>query len=107
MQRIYQLLPEVEKYLPTEDGLPPLGNALVWAWDTTKKVNTDLVDHKTIFPLELNTMPVGREVRFTGCVIWIHNEKRFASKEAFIGKALIYIGGNEHAPVIVVLSFLE
>jgi leucyl-tRNA synthetase len=37
MQRIYQLLPEVEKYLPTEDGLPPLGNALVWAWDTTKK----------------------------------------------------------------------
>jgi hypothetical protein len=35
------------KYLPTEDGLPPLGNALVWAWDTTKMVvNTDLVDHK-------------------------------------------------------------
>jgi leucyl-tRNA synthetase len=28
------ILPEVEKYLPTEDGLPPLGNALVWAWDS-------------------------------------------------------------------------
>jgi leucyl-tRNA synthetase len=39
------------KILPTEDGLPPLGNALVWAWDTAtnKVVNTDLVDHKTIF----------------------------------------------------------
>jgi leucyl-tRNA synthetase len=45
------VLPEVEKYLPTEDGLPPLGNAEVWAWDTAtnKVVNTDLVDHKTIF----------------------------------------------------------
>jgi len=28
------VLPEVEKYLPTEDGKPPLGNAEVWAWDT-------------------------------------------------------------------------
>jgi leucyl-tRNA synthetase len=40
----------------TEDGLPPLGNAAVWAWDS-KVVNTDLVDNQTIFPLELNTMP--------------------------------------------------
>ena len=53
------ILPEVANYLPTEDGLPPLGNAEVWAWDTTtnKIVNTNLVDHRTIFPLELNTMP--------------------------------------------------
>src|SRR5690606_9605540 len=28
------VLPEVEKYLPTEDGQPPLGNASVWAWDS-------------------------------------------------------------------------
>jgi leucyl-tRNA synthetase len=57
MQHLPIVLPEVE--IPTEDGLPPLGNAEVWAWDTTKNevVNTDLVDHKTIFPLELNTMP--------------------------------------------------
>jgi leucyl-tRNA synthetase len=45
------ILPEVEKYLPTEDGLPPLGNAAVWAWDTkaNKVVNTDLVDNKLYF----------------------------------------------------------
>jgi leucyl-tRNA synthetase len=45
------VLPEVEKYLPTEDGLPPLGNAEVWAWDTLKNkvVNTDLVDIKRFF----------------------------------------------------------
>jgi leucyl-tRNA synthetase len=57
MQHLPIILPR-EKYLPTEDGLPPLGNA-VWAWDTTanKVVNTDLVDNQTIFPLELNTMP--------------------------------------------------
>jgi leucyl-tRNA synthetase len=42
-----------------KDGLPPLGNADVWAWDTAtnKVVNTNLVDNKIIFPLELNTMP--------------------------------------------------
>jgi leucyl-tRNA synthetase len=96
------VLPEVEKYLPTEDGLPPLGNALVWAWDTAtnKVVNTDLVDHKTIFPLELNTMPGWAGSSF----YWMrymdaHNEKEFASKEAlaYWESVDLYIGGNEHA----------
>jgi leucyl-tRNA synthetase len=52
-------LPEVEKYLPTEDGDPPLGNAKTFAWDEAnqKVVDTDLIDEKTIFPLELSTMP--------------------------------------------------
>ena len=52
-------LPEVEKYLPTETGDPPLGNAAVWAWDSAANevVSNDKIDHKTIFPLELNTMP--------------------------------------------------
>ena len=52
-------LPEVEKYLPTEDGQPPLGNATVWAWDTHKNevVSNDLINNTTVFPLELNTMP--------------------------------------------------
>ena len=52
-------LPEVEKYLPTEEGEPPLGRAEVWAWDTTLNtvVENHKIDHKTIFPLELNTMP--------------------------------------------------
>ncbi|MEZ7515545.1 leucine--tRNA ligase [Flavobacterium frigidarium] len=96
------VLPEVEKYLPTEDGLPPLGNATVWAWDTTanKVVNTDLVDNTTIFPLELNTMPGWAGSSF----YWMrymdaHNETEFASKEAlaYWESVDLYIGGNEHA----------
>ena len=52
-------LPKVEKYLPTETGEPPLGRADVWAWDTktNEVVDNGLIDHKTVFPLELNTMP--------------------------------------------------
>ena len=52
-------LPEVEKYLPTEEGEPPLGRADVWAWntETAQVVSNDDVDNKTVFPLELNTMP--------------------------------------------------
>src|SRR5690606_17825441 len=52
-------LPEVEKYLPTETGEPPLGNATQWAWNTAKNevVDKELIDHKIVFPLELNTMP--------------------------------------------------
>ncbi|NRT13197.1 leucine--tRNA ligase [Flavobacterium sp. 14A] len=96
------VLPEVEKYLPTEDGLPPLGNATVWAWDTTanKVVNTDHVDNTTIFPLELNTMPGWAGSSF----YWMrymdaHNESEFASKEAlaYWESVDLYIGGNEHA----------
>ncbi|AWG21128.1 leucine--tRNA ligase [Flavobacterium faecale] len=96
------ILPEVEKYLPTEDGLPPLGNAAVWAWDTTinKVVNTDLVDNTTIFPLELNTMPGWAGSSF----YWMrymdaHNENEFASKEAlaYWESVDLYIGGSEHA----------
>jgi leucyl-tRNA synthetase len=72
---------------------------------TNKVVNTDLV-HKTIFPLELNTMPGWAEVRFTGCVIWMHNEKEFASKEAlaYWESVDLYIGGNEHADIYSVLE---
>ncbi|MGO4771614.1 leucine--tRNA ligase [Flavobacterium sp. W22_SRS_FK3] len=96
------ILPEVEKYLPTEDGLPPLGNAAVWAWDTKKNkvVNTDLVDNVSIFPLELNTMPgwAGSSwywMRYMDA----HNENEFASKEAlaYWESVDLYIGGSEHA----------
>ncbi|OXB23593.1 leucine--tRNA ligase [Flavobacterium tructae] len=101
-QHLPIILPEVEKYLPTEDGLPPLGNAAVWAWDTTnnKVVNTDLVDHATIFPLELNTMPgwAGSSwywMRYMDA----HNETEFAGKEAlaYWESVDLYIGGSEHA----------
>jgi len=96
------ILPEVEKYLPTEDGQPPLGNALVWAWnaETNQVVNTDLVDNKTIHPLELNTMPgwAGSSwywMRYMDA----HNENEFASKEAltYWESVDLYIGGSEHA----------
>ncbi|MDN3675027.1 class I tRNA ligase family protein [Flavobacterium branchiarum] len=101
-QHLPIILPEVEKYLPTEDGLPPLGNAAVWAWDTKTNtvVNTDLVDHATIFPLELNTMPgwAGSSwywMRYMDA----HNETEFASKEAltYWESVDLYIGGSEHA----------
>ncbi|OXB03997.1 leucine--tRNA ligase [Flavobacterium pectinovorum] len=96
------ILPEVEKYLPTEDGLPPLGNATIWAWDTKNNevVNTDLVDNFEIFPLELNTMPgwAGSSwywMRYMDA----HSEDRFASKEAlaYWESVDLYIGGSEHA----------
>jgi leucyl-tRNA synthetase len=102
VQHLPIILPEVEKYLPTEDGLPPLGNAAVWAWDTVSNqvVNTDLVDHETIFPLELNTMPgwAGSSwywMRYMDA----HNEDRFASAEAlrYWESVDLYIGGSEHA----------
>ncbi len=96
------VLPEVEKYLPTEDGLPPLGNALVWAWDNVnnKVVDTNLVDNKTIFPLELNTMPGWAGSSW----YWMRymdakNDEEFASKEAlkYWESVDLYIGGSEHA----------
>ena len=95
-------LPEVEKYLPTEDGQPPLGNAPVWAWDTinNKVVDTKSINNKTIFPLELNTMPgwAGSSwywMRYMDA----HNEGEFASAEAlkYWQNVDLYIGGSEHA----------
>ncbi|WP_346883209.1 DUF559 domain-containing protein [uncultured Algibacter sp.] len=95
-------LPEVEKYLPTETGEPPLGNAIVWAWDTTKNevVSNDLIDNKTIHPLELNTMPgwAGSSWYFNRYMD-ANNTNEFASKEAldYWQDVDLYIGGSEHA----------
>jgi leucyl-tRNA synthetase len=78
-------LPEVEKYLPTKEGEPPLGRAEVWAWDTQKNtvVSNTTIDHKTIFPLELNTMPgwAGSSWYFNRYMD-AHNSDEFASQEA-------------------------
>ena len=96
------ILPEVEKYLPTEDGLPPLGNATVWAWDSVQctVVSNQLIDNVTIFPLELNTMPGWAGSSW----YWMRymdakNENEFASKEAlaYWESVDLYIGGSEHA----------
>ncbi|MGL5111945.1 MAG: leucine--tRNA ligase, partial [Flavobacterium sp.] len=101
-QHLPIILPEVEKYLPTEDGLPPLGNAAVWAWDSVQcsVVSTQLIDNQTIFPLELNTMPgwAGSSwywMRYMDA----HNETEFASAEAlkYWESVDLYIGGSEHA----------
>ncbi|WP_298287803.1 leucine--tRNA ligase [uncultured Lutibacter sp.] len=96
------VLPEVEKYLPTEDGKPPLGNATVWAWDTVKNevVSIDLINGETIFPLELNTMPgwAGSSQYFNRYMDANNNEEMF-SKEAinYWQDVDLYIGGSEHA----------
>ncbi|MDD3004879.1 class I tRNA ligase family protein [Flavobacterium sp.] len=95
-------LPEVEKYLPTEDGQPPLGNATVWAWDTNKNevVSNDLINNETIFPLELNTMPGWAGSSW----YWLrymdaHNDNEFVSDAAqnYWQNVDLYIGGSEHA----------
>jgi leucyl-tRNA synthetase len=96
------VLPEVEKYLPTEDGQPPLGNSKYWAWDTTKKnvVSNDLIDNKNVFPLELNTMPgwAGSSWYFLRYMD-ANNIEAFANKEKadYWNSVDLYIGGSEHA----------
>jgi leucyl-tRNA synthetase len=96
------VLPEVEKYLPTEDGQPPLGNAPVWAWDSENNavVSNDLIDNTKVFPLELNTMPgwAGSSwywMRYMDA----HNTEDFANEEAlkYWESVDLYIGGSEHA----------
>ena len=96
------VLPEVEKYLPTEDGQPPLGNATDWAWDSVQcsVVSNQLIDDVTVFPLELNTMPgwAGSSwywMRYMDA----HNENEFASADAlkYWENVDLYIGGSEHA----------
>ena len=95
-------LPEVEKYLPTEDGAPPLGNADVWAWDTERHqvVSNDLIDHERVFPLELNTMPgwAGSSWYFSRYMD-PHNQEEFASRKhlEYWRDVDLYLGGSEHA----------
>ncbi|SEA61908.1 leucine--tRNA ligase [Psychroflexus halocasei] len=96
-------LPEVEKYLPTEDGAPPLGRANKWAWNTTTNevVHNSEIDHKTVFPLELNTMPgwAGSSWYLFRYMETENRDKCFASEEAldYWENVDLYIGGSEHA----------
>ena len=96
------VLPEVEKYLPTEDGKPPLGNAEIWAWncETAEVVSNELIDNTKVFPLELNTMPgwAGSSWYFNRYMD-SNNEGEFVSKEAvdYWKEVDLYIGGSEHA----------
>lgn len=95
-------LPEVEKYLPTETGEPPLGNATEWAWDTVNNqvVSNDRINGESVFPLELNTMP-----GWAGSSWYLFrymdagNDAFFVSNEAqaYWKNVDLYIGGSEHA----------
>ena len=95
-------LPEVDKFLPTETGEPPLGRATRWAWDSAKREVTDnsRIDKQTIFPLELCTMP-----GFAGSSAYYlrymdpHNDRALVSKEAdaYWRNVDLYVGGTEHA----------
>jgi len=81
------LLPEVDKYLPTETGEPPLGRAKGWVTEDG-------------CPIELNTMP-----GFAGSSAYYlrymdpHNDSALVSKEAdgYWRNVDLYIGGTEHA----------
>ena len=96
------LLPEIETYKPTETGEPPLGRAKMWAWDVEKRqvVDKALVDNKTVFPLELNTMP-----GFAGSSAYYlrymdpHNDSCLVGKDAdnYWQNVDLYVGGCEHA----------
>lgn len=95
-------LPDVEKYLPTEDGQPPLGNSKEWAWSIAenKVVSNDLIDNVSVFPLELNTMPGWAGSSW----YWLrymdsHNSDAFLdpTAEAYWQNVDLYIGGSEHA----------
>ena len=95
-------LPEIDKYEPTESGEPPLGRAKVWAWNEAdrKVVEKSLVDDKTVFPLELNTMP-----GFAGSSAYYlrymdpHNDEALVGKKAdeYWQNVDLYVGGTEHA----------
>ena len=95
-------LPEIDKYQPTESGEPPLGRARKWAWDTTKNAIADVaeIDNKTIFPLELNTMP-----GFAGSSAYYLRYMDPKNGEALVSKQAdeywqnvdLYVGGTEHA----------
>lgn len=95
-------LPEVTKFLPTETGEPPLGNATRWAWDTVNNCVTDndRIDNQTVFPLELSTMP-----GFAGSSAYYLRYMDPRNDTALVGEAAdeywqnvdLYIGGSEHA----------
>ena len=95
-------LPEIDEYKPTATGEPPLGRAKMWAWDTKtdKVVSVDEIDNKSVFPLELNTMP-----GFAGSSAYYLRYMDPKNDKALVGigpdeywrNVDLYVGGSEHA----------
>ena len=95
-------LPDIDAYKPTDNGEPPLGRAEKWAWDTANRcvVDKQLIDHKTVFPIELCTMP-----GFAGSSAYYlrymdpHNDEALVGKKAdeYWQNVDLYVGGTEHA----------
>ena len=94
-------LPAVSDFKPTATGEPPLGHAECWAWDEANGcvVDKSLIDHKTVFPLELSTMPgfagsSGYYLRYMDP----HNDEQYFSPEAvgYWQNVDLYVGGAEH-----------
>ena len=95
-------LPDVENYLPTREGFPPLGNAHKWAWDTELRtvVENEKIDNKKVFPIELNTMP-----GWAGSSWYFYRYMDSQNSDTFVGKKAVnywqdvdlYLGGSEHA----------
>lgn len=98
-------LPEVEKYLPTKDGQPPLGRASTWHWDENRQKVVRLDDttksSDQVYPLELNTMPgwAGSSWYFLRYMENTERDTVFASQKAmdYWKHVDLYIGGSEHA----------
>ena len=94
-------LPEVSEFKPTATGEPPLGHAEKWAWDEPNRrvVEKSKIDNKTVFPLELSTMPgfagsSGYYLRYMDP----HNDNAYFGKEAveYWQNVDLYVGGAEH-----------
>ena len=96
-------LPEIEKYLPTEDGEPPLGRAKKWHWDTNTNTTVAVAEGEDppqgVWGMDLNTMPgwAGSSWYF---LKYMDNTTADGSipKEAldYWGNVDLYIGGSEH-----------
>ena len=95
-------LPQVDKFLPTETGEPPLGNATKWAWDEKNKkiVENSLIDDENVFPIELYTMPgfAGSSAYYLRYMDPLNDEALVSEKAASYWQNVdLYVGGSEHA----------
>jgi len=94
-------LPDITDFKPTASGQPPLGHAEFWAWDEANRrvVSKSLIDNKSVFPLELSTMPgfagsSGYYLRYMDP----HNDDAYFAHDAvsYWQNVDLYVGGAEH-----------